>query len=604
MMKTMRSGHFIKWTLWIVVIAFVLTIFAVWGLDITGGGAGGGPQASIVGSVDGVPITDRQYQDAIRLVTNQMRQQAGNRALNSWEIKQAENSAWENLIAERIQSKLIDELDIKVSDDELVNYLRANPPPQVQEYFTDSEGRFDYQAYLAAFNDPTTDWRAVEAWAMYVIPQLKLSNYVQSSVHVSEREIRERWEEDNIRVRVELLRLPVAVQDDPSNQPSEAEILEYYNENGAEEFRLEAYSTVETVSWQIKPTKEDTIDAFERVKFLLQELDRGESFEDLARVYSQDPSAENGGDLGFFGRGAMVPDFENPVFALETGEVSEPILTQFGVHLVRVDEKRVTEDGDEEVHARHILLKIEPSYATIDTLEASAQSFVRTAKSDGWEAAVAKAGVVASPPVDVRAVGPISDLGYVPDINDWAMENQSGAISRVFSDDRGFYVVHLLERHEESVEPLEAVRGRIEVLLKRRKAFAQERKRVEAARQQILSGRSFPEVAAEIGASYEETAPYTRSESVPGIGSGNVVTLTPFYMEPGSVSDPLEYRDSIWLVRIVERSTFDEEQYRADRDALRLTILEEKANSYASRWYEEMRENLPIEDFRSRLSGT
>jgi len=72
---------------------------------------------------------------------------------------------------------------------------------------------------------------------------------------------------------------------------------------------------------------------------VLAELKAGEAFEDVAKKYSTCPSSENGGDLGFFGRGQMVPEFEKVAFEMEVGKVSDPVTTQFGVHVIRVDVK-------------------------------------------------------------------------------------------------------------------------------------------------------------------------------------------------------------------------------------------------------------------------
>lgn len=68
-------------------------------------------------------------------------------------------------------------------------------------------------------------------------------------------------------------------------------------------------------------------------------LDKGAKFEDLAKKYSKCPSGQSGGDLGFFGRGEMVPEFEKAAFELPIGKVSEPIQTPFGWHLIKVIDK-------------------------------------------------------------------------------------------------------------------------------------------------------------------------------------------------------------------------------------------------------------------------
>jgi parvulin-like peptidyl-prolyl isomerase len=104
----------------------------------------------------------------------------------------------------------------------------------------------------------------------------------------------------------------------------------------------------------IKPkvSKESLDKALKKIEKIKAELDENADFEELARKYSDCPSGGNGGDLGYFSRGQMVKPFEDAAFSLNIGEVSKPVKTQFGYHLIRVDDKR-----DGEVRAHHILVK-------------------------------------------------------------------------------------------------------------------------------------------------------------------------------------------------------------------------------------------------------
>ena len=83
------------------------------------------------------------------------------------------------------------------------------------------------------------------------------------------------------------------------------------------------------------------VDNEEHAKQIKLELERSDkTFAPLAKEKSQGPSGDNGGDLGFFGRGAMVPPFEKAAFKLDVGEVSDPVKTEFGWHLIKkTDEK-------------------------------------------------------------------------------------------------------------------------------------------------------------------------------------------------------------------------------------------------------------------------
>lgn len=109
---------------------------------------------------------------------------------------------------------------------------------------------------------------------------------------------------------------------------TEEEIQKYYEDN-SQMFKSDA-----TVS-----AKHILVDDLEQMKEIKVEITNGMSFEEAAQKYSKCPSASQGGSLGNFTRGRMVPEFEDAAFALQVGEISEPVKTQFGYHLIQIDEK-------------------------------------------------------------------------------------------------------------------------------------------------------------------------------------------------------------------------------------------------------------------------
>ncbi len=82
------------------------------------------------------------------------------------------------------------------------------------------------------------------------------------------------------------------------------------------------------------------VDTQEKAFIIKNQIDKGASFEEMAKKYSKCPSGKTGGDLGYFGRGEMVPSFEKAAFSLPIGVVSEPIETNFGWHLIKVYDKQ------------------------------------------------------------------------------------------------------------------------------------------------------------------------------------------------------------------------------------------------------------------------
>lgn len=107
------------------------------------------------------------------------------------------------------------------------------------------------------------------------------------------------------------------------------EIVQYYNEN------KESFRTDESVR-----ASHILVDSEEEAKELAAKLSSGLSFEEAAREYSKCPSGARGGDLGYFTRGRMVPEFEEAAFAMKEGEISRPVQTQFGYHIIKVTDRK------------------------------------------------------------------------------------------------------------------------------------------------------------------------------------------------------------------------------------------------------------------------
>lgn len=122
----------------------------------------------------------------------------------------------------------------------------------------------------------------------------------------------------------------------------------------------------------ILPAGPDFNEAFEEMDRLRERILSGESFEELAVEYSDDGSGRNGGYLGSFGPGEMTYAFEYAAFALEIGELSEPVVTPFGVHLIRLDDR--SEDGT--IEARHILRAVSIDTLDIERTVAEAESIL------------------------------------------------------------------------------------------------------------------------------------------------------------------------------------------------------------------------------------
>lgn len=137
---------------------------------------------------------------------------------------------------------------------------------------------------------------------------------------------------------------------------SEEEIQNFYNEN------KEYFKTPESAR-----ASHVLVDDEEKAKEILEEINNGLSFEDAATKYSSCPSKQNGGDLGEFTRGKMVPEFEEAAFAMEEGEISEPVKSQFGYHIIKLSSKKESrisalEEVKNQINQQLVMMKQQEKY--------------------------------------------------------------------------------------------------------------------------------------------------------------------------------------------------------------------------------------------------
>jgi peptidyl-prolyl cis-trans isomerase SurA len=157
-------------------------------------------------------------------------------------------------------------------------------------------------------------------------------------------------------IRNQLLREKLIRQKLSNTTVSSKEVMDFY-ETYRDSLPVQGESIrLRHIMMTVAPSEEEKQAAFEQAKEVLAKARAGESFESLARTYSQCPSAESGGDLGFFSRGEMVPEFERAAFALNPGEISDVVETMYGYHIMRCEERQ----GD-RARVRHILIALSTS---------------------------------------------------------------------------------------------------------------------------------------------------------------------------------------------------------------------------------------------------
>jgi len=244
------------------------------------------------------------------------------------------------------------------------------------------------------------------------------------------------------------------------------EVEEYYEEHAEEVGTTPEAFLVGGIMVRAKVTEDARQAALDRMAEASSRLAAGEPFEDLALEYSDDPSRTTGGDLGTFGRGVMVPEFEDAVFAMSEGEVSGVIQTRFGFHIVEM-----LESTGDEVHVRHILARVVPgpedevrARATADSLRQrilGGEDFSELARLRSDDPATREDGGV---------LGWFTHETLAPSFVEVITGLSPGDVADVAVGESGFYVLKLLEHREPQTATLDEVREDLKEYIFSRKA--------------------------------------------------------------------------------------------------------------------------------------
>jgi peptidyl-prolyl cis-trans isomerase D len=597
MLKQLREKT--KTILWIVVVAFVVSIFAVWGMNLRT------PTTRLrdddaVGSVDGAVITRSNYSSAFTQVYEEFKVQRGEDYIpNPMEQRMLADQAWELSVQKILMSREIEKHNITISDNELIDFLRRNPHPTLREVFQTEEGQFDYEAYLRSLSNPEVDWTDLEMWGRRLLPELKLQTYLIAQVHVSEPDILERFKRENTEVKAQYIQVPLPTEES-GYEPAETEIDSLY-ETVKEKYTEPESRGIKVIAIEKKPTEADEQEVAERLREIREEIAAGQDFADLAEEYSDDAmTAAKGGELGFFSKGTMLKEFDDAAFSLAIGEISDPVRTTFGYHLIQVEERK-TEQGEEKIRARHILMKIEPGYETIDSLSTLIRDLSAEIKERGFDKAAAGRGLTVREPEPFAEGYFIEELGFVPRIVGFAFNHSPGSVSAPLEEEEAIYFVKVTEKNDERFKTKEEIRMQLADEVRRNRIDAATRRKAESIRQQILTSGSFETAALSAGLKVRETSFFKRTDAIPGIGGNAPFAVAAHLLPEKTISPPVRSGNSYFLIRVTDRKQPDMDLFAEQREEIKRELQYERSMRFIAAWYDEIRQNAHVVDLRERL---
>ncbi|MEZ4389330.1 MAG: SurA N-terminal domain-containing protein [Candidatus Krumholzibacteriia bacterium] len=601
MFKFLRSNA--KFFYWIIAATFIAFIFVAWGMDVSGSrGAHRGGNA--IGAVNGVEISAMAYDNAVRQVQASMRRNAPDRPITANQAAMAQDQAWQQLVRERIMLDEIQRLGLTVTDAEILQIFRESPPPEILQAFTDENGQPDLQAYQAALGNPDSgiNWREVENYVRQNVPRQKLAQIITAGVTVSDDSVRELYVNQTGRVVAEYM--GVALNDLAADyEPSDEEIQAYYQANGGL-YQQGRRGLAKVAVWEVKASESDYAEVRDLALEIKRSIESGEqTFEAAAAVYSEDATADSGGDLGTFDRNRMVAPFTEAAFSLPVGQISDPIRTEFGYHLIEVLEQEKENGEVARVHARHILLKVEPSEETRDAIYQHVNEF-RTAVNR--TTFLTTAGEDST--CQVLTPRPFLEGRDIPGLAQssaggrFVFRAKIGAISPIYSTDQNLYVVLADGTEPAGPRPLEEVRGQVSMALKRERQRTEAEAKLSPAVGRVQMGETMAKVAADLGLLHAVTDTLSANANVPDVGYATPFNTVALRSEVGQMVPEVATTRGVFALKVLWKKPFDDADWAARRDQLRDLLLRQKQNQALEAWFAEREEAAKIEDWRDTLS--
>jgi peptidyl-prolyl cis-trans isomerase D len=633
-----RHKSWLKWSLAIVVVSFVLLYIPSFLRD----SAQGAGNNSIVAEVEGHEITAAEFRRVYQQQIQAYRQSYGTN-LDERLLKQLG-------IDQRIVQQMVDEeaavaeakrLGITASDAEVSARILSLPAFQDNGQFI---GDRRYRQLLQMQNPPMRPDEFEEQVRRSILNE-KLQSALTGWITVSNAEIQKEFARRNEKVKLAVVSFP-ADKFREGVQATDGEVSGYF-ETHRDAFRMpekrkirfltidqEAFRQQATVTGQqIERAYNDKIDQYstpeqvraehillktagkdektpgkdeatvkKQAEEILAKAKAGENFEELAKKYSEDEaSAKKGGDLDYFGRGQMVKEFDAKAFSMKPGEISDLVKSQFGFHIIKlIDRKAATTKPLGEVRAQiEDQLKWEQAQTQAQKLSdqiaselKSPSDFDKVGRNHGLK--VGESGFFQSDE-------PIAGIGLAPSVSQQAFAMKIGEVSEPIRVQQGFAFITVLAKQDPYVPKLDEVKAKVREEVLKQKAIEAARKKAAAIAPAMKSG-DVEKVAKDAGLEAKTTDLIARGAPIADLGASPEVDAVAFSLPPGGVSDPIVTANGAAIVKVVEKQDPKPTDLASQKDSLKSELLNERKQRFFGAYMAKARQRMDIKIYREVLS--
>jgi peptidyl-prolyl cis-trans isomerase D len=378
-----------------------------------------------------------------------------------------------------------------------------------------------------------------------------------------------------------------------------ADIEREYNNNS------EQYTTPEQVRAShilLKTEGKDDAAVKAKAEALLKQARGGADFAELAKKNSEDTdSAKNGGDLDYFGRGRMVPEFDQAVFTMQPGAISDLVKTQYGYHIIKlVDKKNATTRPLAEVRQQ---LTDQLAYQRAQAQAADlAQNLEKQIKSPADLDKVAKAqGLTVQESGFFARDEPILGLGPSPEAANKAFEMKINDVAGPQRASRGFVFQTLVAKQDPRDAKIDEVKDRVrEEVVKQRARDLSKQKAAELAAK-LKAAPDFEKAAKAAGVEAKTTDLLTQDSPIPDLGVAPAVQDAAFKLAVNAVSDPIATDNGTAVIKVIEKKEVTPEEWTSSKDRFREELLADRRNRFFSAYMVKAKQKMKIEVNRQSL---
>lgn len=561
-----------------------------------------------VAVVNGQEILYSDYQARVQQAIQQQQQQAPGRTLTRDDDRRIENDVFDQLVMEVLLAQEYQRRRIVVTDDEIRMYAAEQPPDWItNQPELKTNGQFDinkYHKYLASsYAKQSNLLVGLEQYYRSEIPKQKLFDQVAAGIYVSDPDLWRVWRDQYDSATATFVAFRPTPQAAASAAIPDADLRAYFDKH-KDEFQRPGRAILSVLMIPRSITAADTAAAHAKAVALRNEIVGGTKFEAIADRESADTAGgKNGGSLGRGGKNRFVPEFEKAAYALKVGEVSQPVMTPFGFHLIKVDEKK----GD-TLSLRHILVSITASDTATARIDRRADSLsTLTGSSEDPTKFDAAAKKLALTPIRVVAIEdqPAQAGGrIIPSVSAWAFSGtRSGEASDLYDDENGYYVARLDSLHvgskdasfdavKEDVRARVATEHELDALAKQASDFVAS----------IGSG-TLESAAAARKFTVEHSPVFNRSTFVPGVGQVNQAIGTAFGLPVGATSQPVRTDNAIIVLRVDRRVNADSVAWAAQKSIQRQQRLGGMRQQAVQLYLQDLRESAKLDDRRKAINA-